>query len=119
MKTITLYRPIGQKEHDLLEQCDFSAWPPRLPEQPIFYPVTNEEYATQIAREWNTKDKTNGCIGYVTRFQVDAEYLAQFPIKQVGGATHTEYWIPAEELEKFNAKIEGKIEVIKTFVDAD
>jgi len=52
----------------------------------------------------------------LNRFEVNAEYLAQFPIKQVGGANHTEYWIPAEQLQEFNTKIKGKIEVINTFV---
>ena len=119
MKTTTLYRPIGQKEHNLIEANKFTAWPPRLPEQPIFYPVTNEAYATQIARDWNTKDKTNGCIGYVAKFEIDSNYLAQFPMKQVGGKEHTEYWIPAEQLAEFNTKIIGQIEVINTFIAAD
>ena len=114
-----LYRPIGQREYELLEQNGFSAWPPRLPEQPIFYPVTNEDYACQIARDWNTKDKTNGCIGYVTQFIVNSSYLSQFPVKQVGGKNHTEYWIPAEQLTEFNAQIIGKIEVIRTYLPTD
>ena len=35
----------------LIEASDSRAFPPRLPEQPIFYPVTNEAYAAQIARD--------------------------------------------------------------------
>jgi hypothetical protein len=42
-------------------------WPPRLPEQPIFYPVLDQEYATMIARDWNGKESGSG---YVTRFGV-------------------------------------------------
>ena len=54
-ETTTLYRPVGPEELELIKQADWSAFPPRLPEQPIFYPVLNEEYATQIARAWNVK----------------------------------------------------------------
>ena len=38
-ETVTLFRPVGPKELALLQQNGFSRWPPRLPEQPIFYPV--------------------------------------------------------------------------------
>ena len=65
---ITLYRPTGPRELELVKQSGFKRWPPRLPEQPIFYPVTNEAYA----------------------------------IQKVGGESHTEWWIPAEDLEEFN-----------------
>ena len=54
-ETVILYRPVGTKELVLIEATDYKAFPPRLPEQPIFYPVANEEYATQIARDWNAK----------------------------------------------------------------
>jgi hypothetical protein len=83
-----------------------------LPEQPIFYPVTNQEYATQIARDWNVK--ASGA-GFVTRFDVDSVYLGRFRVQTVGGSLHTEYWIPAEQLAEFNANIVGLIEVIETF----
>lgn len=112
MKTTTLYRPVGQREMDLLIALAFKKWPPRLPEQPIFYPVTNERYASEIAEKWNTKDEVNGSVGYVTRFEVGAAYLARYEVQQVGGEIHTEYWIPAEELEEFNKHIVGQIEVI-------
>jgi hypothetical protein len=48
-ETITLYRPVGQKELDLIAQSGYRAFPPRLSGQPIFYPVLNEEYAREIA----------------------------------------------------------------------
>jgi hypothetical protein len=112
VKTVTLYRPVGPKELELIKQSGFTAFPPRLPEQPIFYPVTNEEYAIQIARDWNVR--ASGA-GYVTRFEVDAEYAAQFPKKVVGARVHEELWIPAEQLSEFNLKIVGKIEVTHSF----
>ena len=109
MNTITLYRPTGPIELDLVRQSGFRRWPPRLPEQPIFYPVTNEQYAIEIASQWNIKDSK---IGYVTRFQVRADFISQYAIQKVGGAHHTEWWIPAEELEMLNDNIVGFIEVI-------
>lgn len=112
--TITLYRPVGAKELKLIEESGFSAFPPRLPEQPIFYPVTNEAYANKIARDWNAKYNDDR-VGFVTRFEVDKKYLNRFETKIVGGSEHEEYWIPAEDLEEFNGKIVGKIEVIAEF----
>ena len=112
MKTVTLYRPVGPKELALIEQSGWTAFPPRLPEQPIFYPVTNEQYAVQIARDWNVRASGSG---FVTRFTVDAEYVAQFPRKIVGEKIHEELWVPAEQLNEFNSKIIGKIEVIHSF----
>ena len=90
------------------------AFPPRLPEQPIFYPVLNEEYAKQIARDWNAQHNPDK-IGYVTRFYVRSEYLKRYEIQTVGGSVHQEYWIPAEDLAEFNGNIVGKIEVVAEF----
>lgn len=113
--TVTLYRPIGQKELDLITASNFRAFPPRLAHQPIFYPVLNEEYATQIARDWNTKDAASGYTGYVTRFQVRSDFLRLYAVHKVGGRIHEEYWIPAEDLTSFNDNIVGAIEVIASF----
>ena len=110
--TVTLFRPVGQAELDLIRDLGMRAFPPRLPEQPSFYPVTNQRYAEQIARDWNAKDARSGYTGYVLMFAVEAEYLRQFPEKQVGDREHREYWIPAGELEKFNRHIVGKIEIV-------
>ncbi len=87
------------------------SFPPRLPEQPIFYPVLTEEYATKIARYWNAP--RGG--GYVTRFQVRADFLARYEIKEAGGRLHLEYWIPAEDLPAFNEAIVGQVEVIAEY----
>lgn len=108
-ETITLYRPTGPEELKLVEDSGFKRWPPRLPEQPIFYPVTNEEYARQIAIRWNVRDSG---VGYVTRFEVKKSFIDKYEIQKVGGAIHTEWWIPAEELETMNDNIVGLIEVI-------
>ena len=113
--TVTLYRPVGVKELELIRDSGYRAFPPRLPHQPIFYPVLNEVYAQQIARDWNTADAASGFAGYITRFDVAAAYLQQFEVKTVGGNTHQEYWIPAAELDAFNQHIVGQIEVIAEY----
>lgn len=110
-----LYRPVGQRELDLIAAAGYRAFPPRLPWQPIFYPVINESYAVQIARDWNTKDAENGNVGYVTRFSLPRDYLARYDVQRVGGDEHLELWIPADELREFNAQIVGLIEVIHAF----
>ena len=109
-----LFRPVGTNELELIRASQFMAFPPRLPEQPIFYPVLNESYAGQIAREWNTRYTADG-RGYVTRFAVRKEFLGHYEVKTVGGSEHQEYWIPAEDLEQLNRNIVGKIEVIAEY----
>jgi hypothetical protein len=113
-KTVVLYRPTGPTELELVRQSGFKRWPPRLPEQPIFYPVTNEAYAKQIAVEWNIG--ASG-VGYVTRFYVRESFMARYERQKVGGDIHTEWWIPAEELEQLNDNIVGLIEVIGEYRD--
>lgn len=112
-RLVTLYRPVGRAEIDLIEKSRFAAFPPRLPEQPIFYPVTNEDYATEIARDWNTKHATGE--GFVTKFHVDAEYAGKFERHIVGSSVHEELWVPAEELAEFNRHIIGRIMVTAIF----
>ena len=111
-ETVTLHRPVGPQELALIVQSGYREFPPRLPEQPIFYPVLNEEYATQIARDWNIKASGSG---YVTRFTVNKEFLDRYEVQIVGGSIHEEYWIPAEDLPEFNRNIVGTIEVIAEF----
>jgi hypothetical protein len=113
MNTVTLYRPVGPKELELIAASGWRAFPPRLPGQPIFYPVLNLEYAAQIARDWNVKQSGSG---FVTRFAVDADFVTRYPVQTVGASMHRELWVPAEELEEFNRHIVGPIEVVAEFV---
>jgi hypothetical protein len=106
MSTVTLWRPTGQAELDLVQEAETPAWPPRLPDQPIFYPVLNRWYATKIAREWNVPAEG---VGYVTRFEVEKSFLDRYEVHQVGGQDVLEYWIPAGELAEFNTHIVGAI----------
>ena len=107
-----LYRPVGPKELKLIADSGYREFPPRLREQPIFYPVLNEEYARQIAREWNVP--ASGA-GYVTRFSLKADFLAKYPVQKVGSSMHQELWIPAEDLTDMNRNIVGLIEVIAEY----
>jgi hypothetical protein len=113
-ETTILYRPVGANELRIIAESGYRAFPPRLPGQPIFYPVLNEDYASQIARDWNAKNSQSS-VGYVTRFAVKTKYLSRFTVQKVGGLLHLEYWIPAENLSEFNQNIVGKIEVISEF----
>lgn len=112
VETVTLRRPVGPEELLLLEESGWTAWPPRLPDQPIFYPVLNEDYAVRIARDWNVKASGEG---HVTRFHVRQDFLNEFDVQQVGGQSILEYWIPAERLEELNDNVVGLIEVTRSF----
>jgi hypothetical protein len=110
--TVTLWRPVGPAELALIEASGMAAFPPRLPEQPIFYPVTTEDYAVKIARDWNVPESG---AGFVTRFAVRQAFLADYRVEEAGGRAHQEYWIPAEQMDAFNAAIVGPIEVVRRF----
>ena len=114
---MNLCRPVGLEELRLIYDAEMRAFPPRLPDQPIFYPVTNEGYATQIARDWNTKSGTKA--GFVTKFSVKGDYISKFERRVVGAKEHEELWVPAEELVEFNAHVEGCIEVTRAFFGDD
>ena len=110
--TRTLYRPVGREELDLIRESGWRRFPPRLPDQPIFYPVIQRDYAVKIARDWNA---ARSGAGYVTRFEVDSGWLSRFEEQHVGGSAHTEHWIPAEQIDDFNEHIVGLIEVVDRF----
>jgi hypothetical protein len=111
-ETVTLWRPVGPAELRLIEQSAMTAFPPRLPEQPIFYPVTTEDYAVKIARDWNVPASGSG---FVTRFEVRKDFLDGYAVQEAGGRAHREYWIPAEDIDAFNAAIVGNIVVTHEF----
>lgn len=112
MDTTTLWRPTGPQELALVEASGWRAWPPRLPDQPIFYPVLNEDYAVRIARDWNVPASGVGCV---TRFEVETSFLDAYDVQQAGGDTILEYWIPAEDLADLNEHIVGTIDVVQVF----
>ena len=111
-KTVTVWRPTGPQELALVEASGWRAYPPRLRDQPLLYPVLNEDYATCIARDWNVK--ASGA-GHVTPFGVLSSFLDRYQVHQVGGQTIPEYWIPAEDLPALNEAIVGRIELIASY----
>jgi hypothetical protein len=111
-ETKTLWRPVGPEELDLIRQSGMSMFPPRLPDQPIFYPVVTEAYAIQIARDWNVPASGSG---FVTRFEVRKDFLDRYDVQHAGSKAHLEYWIPAEDVSAFNEAIVGEIVVTHSF----
>ena len=112
----TLYRPVGRQELEQIRASGFRAFPPRLLHQPLFYPVLDEEYAIQIARDWNMRDEASGYEGYVLKFDVRSEFLARYDVHTVGDSRHREYWVPAGDLDEFNRNIEGEILLLHKFL---
>ena len=102
-----LWRPVGLHEMRLVFESGMRAFPPRLPQQPIFYPVLNAGYAEQIARDWNTKESSYA--GYVLRFEIPDDYASTFAARTVGASSHRELWVPAEQLGELNGKLSGEI----------
>lgn len=110
-----LFRPVGIHELRLIAASGWRAFPPRLEGQPIFYPVLDEGYAVQIARDWNLDDDASGYAGFVTAFDVDDEFVRRYDVQVVGGSQHRELWVPAHELSEFNRHIRGRVAVIASF----
>jgi hypothetical protein len=119
MKTKTFYRPVGEKEMILIIENEYEKFPPRLEWQPIFYPVLDEDYASEIAEKWNTRDESGNYLGFVTKFEVLEDEADKYPAQNVGARNHNELWVPSEDLETFNKAIVGKIEVLKVFIGED
>ncbi|SHG35768.1 ADP-ribosylation/crystallin J1 [Bradyrhizobium erythrophlei] len=113
LDAVTLWRPVGPRELELIRKANMRAFPPRLPDQPIFYPVLSEEYAVKIARDWNVPASGSG---FVTRLQVRRSFLDNYSVQKAGGSAHLEYWIPAEDMVAFNRAIVGKISVVAEFL---
>lgn len=116
MSTVTLFRPVGEVELQLVADSHWLAFPPRLPEQPIFYPVMNFGYAEQIARDWNSKHEASR-TGFVLAFDLPAVVTDRWPVQIAGAQVHEELWVPAEELATFNDMIIGAIRVVATYRD--
>lgn len=115
MEQVTLYRPVGLKELELIAESGMKCYPPRLAWQPIFYPVLNAPYAMQIASEWNVNDPGSGYAGFVTQFDIPKDYFDKFEVQNVGGFMHEELWVPAEVLQEFNRRIIGEIVVTHAY----
>lgn len=112
---IRLYRPVGLAELELIAASDWTAYLPRLEDQPIFYPVLNFKYASAIAKNWNTKDAASGHCGFVTEFDIDDDFVARYDVQTVGDRDDVELWVPADELNEFNNAIDGRSVVTASY----
>lgn len=112
-----LWRPTGVAELRLVRDSGWRRWPPRLPDQPIFYPVLSFAYAEKIARDWNAVGQGDGRYGFVTEFDISGATAARYPAQLAGGQAHRELWVPAEELDAFNDAILGPIRAIAAYRD--
>ncbi|GEM_PF-2127434 len=86
-----------------------------MPQQSVFYPVLNQEYAIEIAQKWNALDETSGFSGYVTEFNMEAQYVLKYESHIVGSSIHEELWVPAEDLIEFNSYIKVPILICNAF----
>jgi hypothetical protein len=109
--TFTLYKPVSQKELDLIKESGWKAFPTVLKEQPFFYPLMKEAYAVQISKECTSPAYS---VSYITRFQIDTEFVSRYKIRNIGPNRQQELWIPPDELQEFNGHIVGAIEVVGT-----
>ena len=105
-----MWRPVGMAEVRLIYESGLTAFPPRLPEQPILYIVLNREYAARISREWNAREKP--FAGYVTEFEVEDEYASRWGRHLVGDRACEEIWVPAEQAPEFNRHVVPPIRVV-------
>ena len=112
-----LWRPVGQNELAKIRAIGMRAFPPRLPEQPIFYPVLSFDYAEKIARDWNSARADHKFVGFVVCFELNDAYAARFQPQPAGGNTLKELWVPADELAAFNDNIEGGIEIVAAYIN--
>src|SRR5260221_6425088 len=112
-----LYRSVGLQELELIYDSGMEVFPARLPQQPIFYPVLQLDYARQIASDWNVN--SGQFVGYVTQFKLDDPYINEFEKHTVGESQHQEFSIPAEALDEFKRHIICRIKVVEAhFRDA-
>ena len=112
----TLYRPTGPNELALIVDSGMKRFPPRLFWQPIFYPVLNVEYASEIAARWNRGEEDSDDAGFVMAFEIPEKYFQQFQVQTVGLDHHQELWVPDHQLSEFNDQIVDGIRLERTFL---
>ena len=108
-----LYRPVSLQELESIYDSGMKAFPARLPQQPIFYPVLDLEYARKTASDWNVK--RGQFAGYVTQFKVDDDFIKHYEKHAVGKTDYQELWIPEEDMEEFNRHLVGHIKVVEAY----
>lgn len=114
-KTI-LYKPLSPKQLAAVISSGWRRFSPDSPQQKVFYPKLHLEYAEKIARQW---DAAQYEAGFVVKFKVPSQFVADYDIQSVGYDEHREYKIPIHELERFNRQIIGPIRLISAFTLKD
>lgn len=109
--TFTLYKPVSQKELDLIKKSGWQAFPSEITEQPFFYPLMKEAYSAQILKECSAPAYS---VAYIMRFEIDVDFVSRYRIRNIGPNRHQELWVPTKELAEFNRHIVGPIEVVGT-----
>lgn len=104
---VVLFRAVGPSELELIRASGGAGFPRRGHHEPILSVTPSEEVARREARSWNVEDQR---VGYVVRFEVDAGWLARYPVQDPDGTP--EHWIPNEAIEAFNARIVAPIQVV-------
>ena len=113
--TVTLYRPVGDREFGHIRDSGWRLFPPRFDGYPLFCALLDENYATESARDWTTK---NGARVHVLRFDVGQEFISGCHIRPAESSNYRQYLIPSTELADLNAHLIGPIEVIASFGQA-
>lgn len=112
-----LWRPVGQNELAKIRATGMRAFPPRLPDQPLFYAVFGFDEAEEIARNRNSTRADHKFVGFVVCFELNDAYAVRFQPQQAGGKDLKELWVPASELTAFNDNIEGGIEIVAAYIN--
>lgn len=107
---VILYRAVGELEYRLVKNSAFRSFPMRMSYQDIFFCAVNEENAINIAKDWNARDRENGNVGYVLKFNIRKEFIEKYELRKTN-----EYYIPAKDFEELNRNLIGYIEGIYEF----
>ena len=104
-----LFHALGSDELELIKRSGWTQFPSRSREEPLFYPILTEEYATQVAKEAYVE--VDG-VGWVIKSAVSTDFVRKYDVQQIGASYQREYWIPAAELADLNRHLVGPIEVL-------
>ena len=99
-----------------LIRSDWRKFSPDEPDQRLFYPKLHLDYAEKIARQCNAVEHN---AGFVVRFEIPLGFIGRYELQTIGYEQHLEYKVPIDDLNDFNQKIMGKIELVSAFTFDD
>ncbi|HWS36466.1 MAG TPA: ADP-ribosylation/crystallin J1 [Actinoplanes sp.] len=109
VETTALWRPAGPRELDLIRASGWRRWPPVPLERLYFYPILSESFAVTGAQHWTSSDSG---VRYVLRIHVETDFVGRYSTRSFGGSAAPMLWVPAEDMDEFNAHVVGLIEVV-------